>query len=208
MQLVFLGPPGVGKGTIAAKTEQAFNIPHISTGNLFREHIKQETSLGKEVNKILAEGSLVPDSITIQMVKERLEDNDTENGCILDGFPRTIAQAEALEEIIHIDHAVNFFAPREEIIKRLSGRRMAKQSGKVYHIYYDPPKVPGKCDITGEPLIQRPDDTEEAIIKRLDVYNEQTSPLIDYYRERGILRDIDASGTPEEIFEELTRIIR
>lgn len=208
MRLVFLGPPGVGKGTIAGKTETFFHIPHISTGDLFRENITNETPLGKEVKKILAEGSLVPDSITIQMVKQRLQKSDTENGYILDGFPRTIAQAEALEGIDSIDHVINFFAPREEIVKRLSGRRIAKQSGKVYHVIYDPPKEPGICDITGEPLIQRPDDTEEAIEKRLDVYREQTEPLIGFYRERELLIDIDASGTPDEIFQELTRIIR
>lgn len=208
MRLVFLGPPGVGKGTIAEITKDAFCIPHISTGDLFRRHIKQETHLGTEVKKILASGELVPDSITIDMVKERLKDQDAQKGFILDGFPRTIAQADALKEITDIDYALNFTAPKELIIKRLSGRRVAKHSGKIYHMTYNPPKEPGKCDITGEPLIQRPDDQEEAIAKRLNVYHDQTAPLIDYYQATGLLRDIDSSGTPETIFAQVLETLQ
>ncbi len=201
MRLIFLGPPGAGKGTIADIAKDAFSIPHISTGDLFRMHIRSETSLGKRVKQILAAGDLVPDSVTIEMVKERLAEDDASAGFILDGFPRTIPQAETLEKITHIDCALNFEAPREMIIKRLSGRRVAKQSGRIYHLEYNPPKVPGKCDLTGEPLIQRPDDTEEAIVNRLEVYQQQTAPLIDFYRSKGVLKDISATGTPEEIFQ-------
>ncbi len=208
MRLIFLGPPGAGKGTIAEIAKKAFLIPHISTGDLFREHIKHDTSLGKEVKKILASGDLVPDSVTIEMVRERLGKEDAQSGFILDGFPRTIAQADALQGITEIDHACNFTAPKDLIIKRLSGRRVAKHSGKIYHLTYNPPKTPDVCDITGEPLIQRPDDREDAITNRLEVYHDQTAPLISYYHEKGLLRDIDASGTPEAIFDQVKEVLQ
>ncbi len=204
MRLVFLGPPGVGKGTIAVMASQHMGIPHISTGDLFREHIRNNTDLGKEVKQILDSGELVPDKVTIEMVRQRLQQDDAKNGFILDGFPRTVAQADTLQEITDVDHAVNFSAPKEVIIKRLSGRRVAKHSGKIYHLETNPPQVPGTCDVTGEPLIQRPDDTEEAIEKRLEVYNRQSAPLVGYYRDLGLLREVDASSNPEAIFNEFT----
>ena len=205
MNLVFLGPPGAGKGTIACAAKDFFNIPHISTGDLFRYNIKNETELGRKVKTILAKGELVPDNITIQMVVDRLQDEDTKKGFILDGFPRTITQADALCEIKPLRSVINFVLDRDSIIKRLSGRRMCKSTGKTYHIIYNPPKVEGIDDETGEALIQRDDDKEEAILNRIEVYHAQTEPLIKYYKDKNLLIDVDASGTPEEVFNEVKR---
>lgn len=207
MNLVFLGPPGAGKGTIASKAKEFYDIPHISTGDLFRYNIKNETVLGKEVKAILASGDLVPDSVTIKMVEDRFTNDDAKKGFILDGFPRTIFQADALKEMKDLDAVVNFELDREEIIKRLSGRRMCKSTGKIYHILYNPPKVEGIDDETGEALIQRDDDKEDAILNRLDVYAAQTEPLIAYYREKGLIVDIDASVSPEEVFEQVKKAL-
>lgn len=203
MNLIFLGPPGAGKGTIAAKVKDHFRIPHISTGDLFRAHIREKTELGRQVQAILDQGELVPDEITIEMVRQRLQEGDTDKGYILDGFPRTIKQAEVLQEISEISGVLNFELARESIIKRLSGRRIAKNSGRVYHVDFNPPKVPGKCDETGEALIQRPDDQPEAISHRLEVYEKQTAPLIDFYRSRGKLISVDAEPDPETVFRDV-----
>ena len=208
MNLIFLGPPGAGKGTIAAIVKDAYKIPHISTGDLFRANIKNETELGKQVKEILASGNLVPDEITIKMVENRLSESDANDGYILDGFPRTISQADALASMSDVDYVVNFVIERETILKRLSGRRVCKSTGRTYHILYNPPKVEGIDDETGEPLIQRDDDKEEAILNRLDVYEKSTAPLIDYYKKKGLLIDIDASKSPEEIFEAFKKVIK
>ena len=208
MKLVFLGPPGAGKGTIAAKAKDVYSIPHISTGDLFRDNIKRETDLGKKVKAILAAGDLVPDEVTIAMVKDRLASDDAANGFILDGFPRTIAQADALETISPLDKVVNFVLDKEDIIRRLSGRRVCKSTGRTYHILYNPPKVEGIDDETGEPLIQRDDDKEEAIRNRLEVYEASTAPLISYYREKGLLVDIDASASPDEVLKSMVDALR
>ena len=201
MKMVFLGPPGAGKGTIAALAKDYFNIPHISTGDLFRSNIKNETELGLKVKSILASGGLVPDSVTIEMVRNRIAEPDCEKGFILDGFPRTIPQADALAEMTGLDAVVNFDISKDEVVKRLSGRRMCPSTGRIYHIVFNPPKVENKDDETGEDLIQRPDDKEEAIVNRLEVYTAQTEPLIEYYRGKGLLKDIDASVKPSEVFE-------
>ena len=203
MNLVFLGPPGAGKGTIAAIAKVELNVPHISTGDLFRANIKNETELGKRVKAILASGALVPDEVTIEMVKERLKEADAQTGYILDGFPRTIAQADALADMSDVDAVINFTLDHDEIIRRLSGRRVCKSTGRTYHITSNPPKVEGIDDETGEPLIQRDDDKPEAIAHRLEVYEASTAPLIDYYREKGKLIDLDCSGTPESILKDL-----
>ncbi|MDY0288443.1 MAG: adenylate kinase [Sphaerochaeta sp.] len=208
MNLVFLGPPGAGKGTIASQAKKHYDIPHISTGDLFRNHIKLETELGRQVKAILAGGDLVPDSITIAMVKERLGEDDAKKGFILDGFPRTIPQAEALMGMTDLDAVVNFQLGKEEIIKRLSGRRMCKSTGRIYHLIYDPPKKEGIDDETGEALIQREDDKPEAIAHRLDVYLEQTKPLIAFYRQAGLLVDIDASSSPDAVMAGMVEALK
>lgn len=208
MNLVFLGPPGAGKGTVAAIAKEALGVPHISTGDLFRENIKNETPLGKEVKEIMAKGELVPDDVTVKMVKERLRNPDCKNGYILDGFPRTIYQADELERFSKVDYAVNFELDSETIVKRLSGRRICKSTGKIYHIVSNPPKVEGIDDETGEPLIQRDDDKEEAIKHRLEVYDKQTAPLIDYYKKRGLLFNIDASASPEASLKKIEKLAK
>lgn len=205
MKLIFLGPPGAGKGTIAAIAKAHYGIPHISTGDLFREAIANKTDLGLKVKAILDSGELVPDEITVEMVRRRLQEGDVQKGFILDGFPRTTGQAESLQEITSMDRVINFVLPEEAVIKRLSGRRIAKQSGRVYHIIFNPPKTEGICDESGEELIQRPDDRPEAIKKRLEVYRAQTEPLIAYYRNKELLTDIDASPSPEEVAKSLER---
>ncbi len=202
MKAVFLGPPGAGKGTVAAQAKDYFKVPHISTGDLFRYNIKNETELGKQVKSILASGGLVPDSVTIAMVKERIAEPDCKDGFILDGFPRTIPQAEALEEMTELDHVLNLVISNEEVVQRLSGRRMCPSTGRIYHVLFNPPKVEGKDDETGEDLIQRDDDKEEAIKHRLEVYNAQTEPLIDFYRKKNLIRDVKTSNNmkPDEVF--------
>ena len=201
MRMVFLGPPGAGKGTIAAMAKDYFGIPHISTGDLFRSNIKNETALGLHVKSILASGGLVPDSVTIEMVRNRIAEPDCKKGFILDGFPRTVPQADALAEMIALDAVIDFRISREEVVKRLSGRRMCPSTGKIYHILFNPPKVEGRDDETGEALIQREDDKEEAILHRLQVDTEQTEPLINYYADKGLIREVDASVKPSDVFE-------
>ncbi len=203
MNLIFLGPPGAGKGTMAARIAEEFNIPHISTGDIFRANIKNQTELGKKVKSILDSGDLVPDEVTIELVQDRLQKDDAQNGYILDGFPRTIPQAEALAGFSRIDKAVNFMLSDEEIIKRLSGRRVAPTSGRTYHVLFNPPKVDGVDDETGEKLIIRPDDQVDAVKNRLEVYKRQSAPLVDFYRDKGILLEIDASPKPDEVFSVL-----
>ena len=199
MNIVLLGPPGAGKGTLAALLKTELNVPHISTGDIFRSNIKNGTELGKKVQGILASGGLVPDEVTIEMVRDRLKNDDTASGYILDGFPRTIAQAEALDTMDEIDAVINFVLDDEEVVKRLSGRRLAPSTGKIYHIVTNPPKKEGFDDETGEPLIQRDDDKPEAIRHRLEVYRQETAPLIGYYKEKGNIIDIDASPSPETV---------
>ena len=208
MNLIFLGPPGAGKGTMAPRLARDRGIPHISTGDIFRENINNGTELGKKVKSILDSGDLVPDELTVELVKDRLNQGDVSGGFILDGFPRTIPQAEALEDFATIEAVVLFTLPDEEIVKRLSGRRVHKPSGRTYHILFNPPKVPGKDDVTGEELIQRDDDTEDSIRNRLDVYRKQTQPLVDFYRKKNLLKEVDASPEPDEVYRELTAALR
>ena len=205
MRIILLGGPGAGKGTQANFIKEKYNIPQISTGDMLRAHVKAGTDLGKAAKKIMDEGGLVSDDIIMGMVKERIKDDDCKNGYLFDGFPRTIPQAEAMKEAgIGIDAVVEIDVPDEEIIKRMSGRRVHLPSGRTYHVIFNPPKVEGKDDVTGEPLIQRDDDKEETVKERLRVYHEQTEPLIDFYRkeaEQGNLKyvKVDGVGSVEEI---------
>ncbi len=206
MKLIFLGPPGAGKGTLAALVAGLYRIPHISTGEIFRAAIREKTPLGLKVQAIIDAGQLVSDDITIELVRERLAKSDAKDGFILDGFPRTIPQAEALAGIISIDAAVNFDIADSEVVARLSGRRVCKVCSQNYNIDFVKPKVEGKCDKCGGELFIREDDKIESITKRLEVYRAQTAPLIDYYRKAGKLKDIDARPASGVILENFKSI--
>ncbi|HCO47936.1 MAG TPA: adenylate kinase [Spirochaetaceae bacterium] len=209
MKMVFLGPPGAGKGTLAAMASKNMGLPHISTGDLFRAAIKNETDLGKKVKGILAEGKLVPDDLTIALVKERLGAEDALHGWILDGFPRTTGQAEALQSIAPVELVVNFDVPDETVLFRLTGRSICKDCGQIYHASTMPPAKEGVCDKCGGLLYIRSDDREEAIKTRLNAYREQTQPLIAWYSQLGKLVTIDGSGSPDAVytrFSEATRV--
>jgi adenylate kinase len=182
MRLILLGAPGAGKGTQANLIKEKFNIPQISTGDMLRAAVKAGTPLGLAAKKVMDEGKLVSDEIIINLVKERIKEADCVNGFLFDGFPRTIPQAQAMKDAgIRIDYVVEIDVDDSEIVKRMSGRRVHLPSGRTYHVVFNPPKVEGKDDITGEDLVQRPDDVENTVIKRLNVYHEQTKPLVDYY---------------------------
>ncbi|MBN1686004.1 MAG: adenylate kinase [Spirochaetales bacterium] len=204
MKLVFFGPPGAGKGTIAVKLAEKLGIPHISTGDLFRAAIKNQTDLGKKVKQILDSGALVPDELTVDLVRERLTAKDTNSGYILDGFPRTIPQAEALAGITELDAVINFEVSDEILIKRLSGRRICSSCGFIHHVEFQPPKHEGICDRCGGKLIQREDDSETSIRKRLSVYQNQTAPLLGYYEKTGLMIDIDGAPAPAEVLSSVT----
>ncbi|WP_347332492.1 adenylate kinase [Marinimicrobium locisalis] len=192
MNIILLGAPGAGKGTQAQLIMDKFGIPQISTGDMLRAAVKAGTPLGMKAKDIMASGGLVPDDLIIALVKERIKAPDCANGFLFDGFPRTIPQAQALlDEDIKIDHVIEIDVDDEEIVSRLAGRRVHEPSGRVYHIDHQPPKEEGVDDITGEPLIQREDDREETVRKRLSVYHEQTKPLVNFYR------DLEATGKPE-----------
>ncbi|AZZ93667.1 adenylate kinase [Hahella sp. KA22] len=195
MRIILLGAPGAGKGTQAQNIMKKFGIPQISTGDMLRAAVKAGSPLGLKVKEVMASGGLVSDETIIALVKDRIKEDDCANGFLFDGFPRTIPQAEALREAgVKIDNVVEIAVDDQEIIKRLSGRRVHEASGRVYHIDYNPPKVEGKDDVTGEPLVQRVDDTEETVRKRLEVYHSQTAPLVDYYRNWA---EKDAGAAPE-----------
>src|SRR6476661_5400569 len=182
MRLILLGAPGAGKGTQANFIKEKFNIPQISTGDMLRAAIKAGTELGMAAKKVMDAGGLVSDDLIIGLVKDRLKDSDCDNGYLFDGFPRTIAQADAMKDAgIKIDYVLEIDVPDELIVERMSGRRSHQPSGRVYHVKFNPPKVEGKDDVTGEPLVQRDDDQEETVKKRLQVYSDQTRPLVDYY---------------------------
>jgi len=209
MRLMLLGCPGVGKGTQAKFITEKFNIPQISTGDMLRAAITAGTELGKEAKKVMDQGSLVSDDIIIELVKNRIQQADCHNGFLLDGFPRTIPQAEALNHHhVYLDAVVEIFLPDEEIIRRLSGRRIHPGSGRVYHVIYHPPKVADRDDLTGDPLVQRSDDQEETIRHRLHVYHQQTAPLIDYYNAQSpVYFKIDGRGSVEEVKERVFNAI-
>jgi adenylate kinase len=203
MKLIFLGPPGAGKGTVAKIAIKEFNIIQISTGDLFRYEIKEETPLGLKVASILEKGDLVPDELTIEIVKQRTLKSDCANGYILDGFPRTINQAVAWEEADNIDKVVLFNVTEDVILRRLGGRRICPKCGAIYNIYTLKPKNEGYCDKDNEKLIIRKDDQETAIINRLNIYNNDTKPLIDFYKNLGKIVEIDANVDADKSFEQI-----
>ncbi|MDH5636401.1 MAG: adenylate kinase [Candidatus Bathyarchaeota archaeon] len=199
MNIVMLGPPGAGKGTYAEILSDKYNVPRIPVGDLFRQAIKDETELGKKIKKYVSHGDLVPDEMAIDLVKERLQEDDCQNGFFLDGFPRTIIQAEAMEKFKKIDKALNFVASDRVLMSRLSGRRTCRECGAIYHVENIPPKVEGICDRCGGRLYKRSDEKPQAIKNRLRVYREKTKPVIDYFRKKGLLADIDANYRIEEV---------
>lgn len=208
MNIILLGPPGAGKGTQAKKLTKKLNAVQIATGDIFRYNIKNETELGKQAKSYIDEGKLVPDDLTIDLVWDAIDKVEDGKSILLDGFPRNITQAEALDEGMKdrnskIDYVINIRVPDELLIERISGRRVCVETGATYHIKYNPPKVEGKDDETGYPLIQRTDDTEEKVKNRIDVYNNTTSVLIDYYDKHGILITIDGTKTPDEVFQSI-----
>ena len=207
MKLIFLGPPGAGKGTLAGLVSKDHGIPQISTGDMFREAIKKETPLGKKVKEILGRGDLVPDELTVDLVRERLSQADAAKGYILDGFPRTIPQAEALGQFQTLDAVVNFAIDDKLVVERLSGRLICRNCGAIYHVKNMPPKVQGVCDKCGGPLYTRPDDSLESITNRLEVYRKQTEPLIEFYRKRKLLKDIDSSKSPEDTHRQIEKVL-
>lgn len=212
MKIIMLGAPGAGKGSQASRIAKEYQLPHISTGDIFRANLKEETELGKRAKSFMDKGELVPDDITIAMLLERIHKEDCKNGYILDGFPRTIPQAEALKEALakkdeKIDLALDVEASDELIIKRMAGRRTCPACGAIYHIVTLPPKTEGICDRCGADLIQRKDDNEETVKNRLKIYHEVTEPLISYYKKEGILEEIDGAEELDKVFEKVKRII-
>lgn len=210
MRLVLLGPPGAGKGTQASAIVEKYNIPHISTGDIFRANIKEGTELGQEAKAYMDKGLLVPDDLVVSIVKDRLLKDDCEKGFLLDGFPRTAGQAEALDSElekmgINLDRVVNIKADAEILIERAVGRRICRECGATYHVKYNPPKVNGICDKEGGELYQRDDDTEETVSTRINVYMEQTEPLIDYYSNQSLLLDVDGTRPIKDVFEAITK---
>jgi adenylate kinase len=204
MKLSMFGPPGAGKGTIAKMLVSKFSIPQLSTGDLLRAAVKDQTELGKQAKTFMDKGELVPDEVVIGLIKERIEN---EQGYILDGFPRTLPQAEALDKIVQLDKVINLAVSDDIIVKRLSNRRTCKQCGAIFNIITVPPKEEGKCDKCSGELFQRDDDQEVSIRNRLEVYKNQTEPLIGFYKEKGIIADIDSSRTPQEIFEDCVKVL-
>ncbi len=203
---VFLGPPGAGKGSLAVKVAEDYKIPHISTGDIFRANIKAQTPLGVKVKAIIDSGSLVSDELTFELVKDRLAQDDCKNGYILDGFPRTIPQAEMLDGLVADLKVVNFNIADEIVIRRLSTRRVCKACGANFNVLTLPPKVEGVCDKCGGELYQRDDDKQESILHRMDVYREQTEPLINYYKNKGKITDLDASIETDILLGEFKKI--
>jgi adenylate kinase len=212
MRLILLGPPGSGKGTQANLLQDKFSIPKISTGDILRASVGDDTELGKQAKKFIDKGELVPDEVVICLIKKRIAEPDCESGYILDGFPRTIVQAEKLAENLvemgqDIDSVVDLEVNREELLVRLSGRRTCKSCGAMFHQTTHLPKVAGICDDCGGELYQRPDDNEETIVKRLEVYNKETAPLKEYYRKQGKLKTIQGSGGMDTIFSQLCKMV-
>ena len=212
MNIILMGLPGAGKGTQASEIVKKFPIPHISTGDMFRKAIKDETDLGKEAKSYMDRGELVPDEVTVGIVKERISEDDAKKGFLLDGFPRTIDQAESLSQIMseldrEIDAVVNIEVPEEELMNRLTGRRICEKCGTTYHLVFNPPKVDGICDIDGGKLYQREDDNPETVSNRLSVNVKQSKPILEYYNNKGVLKNIDGSKDIDEVTNDVIDIL-
>lgn len=213
MKIVMLGAPGAGKGTQAKRIAEKFNIPHVSTGDIFRANIKNGTALGKEAKEYMDQGKLVPDELTVRILLDRVAQEDCKNGYVLDGFPRTIPQAEVLDSELAklgtgVDYAINVEVPDDNIIGRMSGRRACLKCGATYHLSFLPPKKEGICDNCGSELVLRDDDKPETVKKRLDVYHEQTQPLIDFYNNKGVLKEVDGTVAPDDVFKAIEEILK
>lgn len=212
MRMILLGPPGAGKGTQAKSISNKFSIPHISTGDIFRKNISEKTPLGIEAKKHIDKGHLVPDKLTIDIIKDRLNNEDCKNGFLLDGYPRTVNQGEALKALLEedgnsLDIALLIKVPRKFILNRMTGRRVCLSCGASYHITFNPSKVEGKCDVCGCDLVQRADDTEDTVNERIDVYEAQTQPLIKYYDDKSLLSAVDGTLEINEVFESICGIL-
>lgn len=212
MKIIMLGAPGAGKGTQAKMIAEKYGLPHISTGDIFRANIKNGTELGKEAKEYMDKGLLVPDELTVRLLLDRVAQDDCKNGYVLDGFPRTIPQAEVLDEKLSelgekVDYAINVDVPDENIVNRMSGRRACLSCGATYHIVSIPPKKEGICDVCGSELVLRDDDKPETVQNRLKVYHDQTQPLIDFYEKKGVLRSVDGTLPMEEVFTAITKIL-
>ena len=213
MRIVLLGPPGAGKGTQAKLLREHFKIPQISTGNILRQAVHDGTAVGQQAKEFMNRGELVPDSVIIDIVDARLAADDASHGFLLDGFPRTVPQAEAFEAMLQkrnlsLDGVIDLIVPRDELIARLSGRRTCKQCGHMYHLRFNPPKTPGVCDECGGELYQRPDDREETVAARMEVYEKQTEPLREHYRQKGTLRLVDGDRPTDEVFAQILRRVK
>lgn len=213
MNILFMGPPGAGKGTQAAVIVKEFGIPHISTGDAFRLAIKQGTPVGLKAKSFIDQGLLVPDDVTIGIVEERLQQPDCKKGFLLDGFPRTLSQAEALDDILarlntSLGHVINLDVDRGQLMARLTGRRICTVCGASYHLIFNPPKEAGICDLDGGELYQRPDDNEESVGKRLDEYDNKTAPLLSFYQEKGLLRQINGEQEIDTVSSEIVSLLR
>lgn len=213
MKIIMLGAPGAGKGTQAVRIAKEYNIPHVSTGDIFRANIKNGTELGLKAKSYMDKGQLVPDEVTIGMLLSRIAEEDCREGYVLDGFPRTIAQAESLKASLEekgqkIDYAINIDVPDSAIVERMSGRRSCPKCGASFHVKFNPPKAEGKCDLCGEALIQRDDDRPETVAKRLEVYHEQIKPLVDYYDRERILKTVDGTKTTDEVFAAIAEVLK
>jgi adenylate kinase len=212
MKIIMLGAPGAGKGTQAKRISEKYGIPHISTGDIFRANIKNGTELGKKAKTYMDQGLLVPDELVVDLVVDRFKHDDCVKGYVLDGFPRTIPQAEALDTALqangdNIDYAINVEVPDSNIVNRMSGRRACLTCGSTYHIVHIPPKTDGICDACGGQLILRDDDKPETVLKRLNVYHEQTQPLIEYYTSKGLLIEVDGTMEMDEVFEAIVKVL-
>ena len=205
MNVILLGAPGAGKGTQAVRIAAAMNIPHISTGDIFRKNIKEKTPVGLKAKSYIDRGQLVPDEVVVEIVQQRIDEDDCKNGFLLDGFPRTIAQAEALDRLTNIDNVINLEVDLDKLVDRITGRRVCEKCGESYHVSTKKDDICEKC---GGKLIQRADDTEETVKSRLNVYKNETAPLINFYKNQGVLKNVDGMKSIEEVFDEISKALK